>query len=269
MIVGHRADGGLNVQLEVVLEQPAQLTGHLESQGIHPDVGDLAFVQLWLHLLLENIPLPQHPFDRMLGLLELGDEVLGQFRADFGVALLGLGDELFQPVMVCAELGSKVVLAALHVPVVRVEQAPRLSSSAYALTRAGTVVGAFLIAFAHPVGFEQDLGGSGNQRPPAWIAGITSAQKRDSRDSASSSSGVVSGLQQVAFDMRSSARSTHRKVSFSLSVLRVKLKLTRGQTPVRPCWPRPRSCPARPGCVAMFGPSRTQASMRTRCPRRL
>ena len=53
---GDRAEGGLDRQLEVVLEQPAQLTGHLEPQGIDPDVGDLALAQVRLHLRLEECP---------------------------------------------------------------------------------------------------------------------------------------------------------------------------------------------------------------------
>ena len=65
------------------------------------------------------------PLIGCLALRELGDEVLGQFGADFGVSLLGLDDELLQARMVVAGVGLEVVPAALHVAVVRVEQAPR------------------------------------------------------------------------------------------------------------------------------------------------
>ena len=63
------------------LSNSAQLTGHLEPQGIDPDVGDLALAELRLHLLLEESSLPQQALDRVLGLGELGDEVLGQFAS--------------------------------------------------------------------------------------------------------------------------------------------------------------------------------------------
>ncbi len=67
-----RAEGGLEGQVEVVLEQPAQFTGHLEPQGIHPDVGDLALAEPRLHLRLEDVPLPQQALDRVLGLAGTG-----------------------------------------------------------------------------------------------------------------------------------------------------------------------------------------------------
>src|ERR1035438_7984279 len=85
---GNRADSRLNLQFEVVLKQPAQLTSHFESKGVHPHVGDLAFTQEWFHLLLENIPLPEQAFDGMLGLIEFSYEDFGQRRADFVVTLL-------------------------------------------------------------------------------------------------------------------------------------------------------------------------------------
>ena len=56
---GDRADGGLEGQLEVVLEDPAQLPGHLEPQGIHPDIGGLALGECGLHLRLEDLELAQ------------------------------------------------------------------------------------------------------------------------------------------------------------------------------------------------------------------
>ena len=76
-----RAEGGLNGQVEVVLQDLGQLAGHLEPQGIDPDVGDLALAELRLHLRLEDVSLPQQAGDRVLRLAELGDEVLGQFAS--------------------------------------------------------------------------------------------------------------------------------------------------------------------------------------------
>jgi hypothetical protein len=46
----------------------AQFSGHLEAQGINPDISGFAVVQLWLHLCGEYIALVQ---DILLGMLRL------------------------------------------------------------------------------------------------------------------------------------------------------------------------------------------------------
>ena len=108
-----------------------------------------------------------NPLIGCLAFWKLGDEVLGQFRADFGVALLGLRDELFQPVMIVTGGELEVVLAALHVPVMRVEQAPRLVIIGVRFDESGNCGRSVLDRLAHPVGFDQDLGSGGDQRPPS------------------------------------------------------------------------------------------------------
>ena len=66
---------GWMVRSKSSLSTSAQLPGHLEPQGIDPDVGDLPLAQPRLHLRLEDLDLPEHAFDRMLGLVELRHEL--------------------------------------------------------------------------------------------------------------------------------------------------------------------------------------------------
>ena len=155
---GHRANGRLNLQTEIVLEQPAQFPSHLESKGVNANISDLAFTKERPHLLLENIPLSEQPLNWLLGLLEMGDEVFGQFRANCGVALFGLRDELFKPLMLVTSGKFEVVLMALHMTVMRVQHAPWFIVIGVCLYQSRNRGWSVLERFAHPVGFDQYLG---------------------------------------------------------------------------------------------------------------
>jgi len=103
--------------------------------------------------------------DRVLRLVELRHEVLRERRADLGVALLGLGDELVESMVLVSGVELKVELAALHVPVVRVEQAPRIFVFGIGFDEGGHRGRWLLDLLRHAVGFEEHLGGAGDQRP--------------------------------------------------------------------------------------------------------
>ena len=62
-------------------------------------------------------------------------------------------------------LGLEVVPAALHVPVVRVEQAPGRVPLGVGSDQGGDGRRGLLDRLGHPVGFQQHLGGGGDQRP--------------------------------------------------------------------------------------------------------
>ena len=55
VIVGTVPMAGWSVSSKSSLSTPAQFAGHLEPQGVHPDVGDLAPVEARLHLRLEDL----------------------------------------------------------------------------------------------------------------------------------------------------------------------------------------------------------------------
>src|ERR1035438_10776684 len=95
----------------------------------------------------------------MLGLLKAVDELLRHLRSDLGVPLLGLRDELFQPDMVIVGGKLEVELAALHVPVVRIEQTPRLLRISIGVYQSGDLARSLLERLAHPVGSGDNISG--------------------------------------------------------------------------------------------------------------
>jgi hypothetical protein len=76
--VGMVPNAWLQRQVEVILEHVAQFSGHLEPQGIDPDIGGFAVVQPWLHLRREHIALVQDILLRMLRLLKRAGKMLRQ-----------------------------------------------------------------------------------------------------------------------------------------------------------------------------------------------
>ena len=69
--------------------------------------------------------------------------------------------------MIAAGGELEVVLAALHVPMVCVEQAPRFVIIGIRLDQGGNRGRSCLERLAYPVGFDQDLGSGTDQRPPS------------------------------------------------------------------------------------------------------
>jgi len=101
----------------------------------------------------------------MLGLLELGDELLGQLGADFGVPPFGLELQLFQAIVLFAHLRLEVVPPAFHQPVARVKQAPGGSALGIRLNHARHRGWDLLQALGNPLGLQENGGGGSHQGP--------------------------------------------------------------------------------------------------------
>ena len=184
---GDRRQDGTERQFKVRLEDIGQFPGHLEPQGIDPDVGRLALAEMRLHLRLEDLYLTQQPGDRVLGLGELRHEFLRQLRADFGVPLFRLQDQLVEPRMRVGSVRVEVVPTALQVAVVCIQQAPGKFALSIGVDELSDRLGGVLQGLGDPICLQQHLGGGGKQRPVRWMVGVTSDQNRDWWDVARSS----------------------------------------------------------------------------------
>ena len=179
---GDRRQSGLQGQIEVPLEDFPQFPRHLEPQGIDPDVGGLLLLQPGLDLGRKDLDLPQHAGDGVFRLGELLHERLRQLRADLGIPLLGLEDQLIQARVRMFGLGLEVGPTGLQVAVVRVEQAPGRFTLGIGLDEPWESLGGILECLGDPIGFKEHLGdggeecpvsleGGGDLRPEAGLAG--------------------------------------------------------------------------------------------------
>ena len=104
--------------------------------------------------------------------------------------------------MVTARLELEVVLAALQVAVVGVEQAPRVAPLGVGFDESGDGGRGLLERLGDPIGFQQHLGGGGDQRPAGLDrAGSASAQNRDMPGRASSRSRLRRPLAAAILDV--------------------------------------------------------------------
>ena len=166
VIVGIVPRAGWRVRSKSVLEDIGQFPGHLEPQGIDPDVGVLPSPSCGFTCVSKTCTCRSSPVIGCLALRELGDEVLGQLGADLRVPLLGLEDQLVEPRTVVAGVRARSCTSG----------SPCGGGACRAGTRAirprhrrgpspATVVGGVLQGLGDPIGLQQHFGDGGDQRP--------------------------------------------------------------------------------------------------------